>query len=132
MSANRKQAQKLARQLFRLSLGDTGAVSPERVSGVLQYIEKHRPANAMAALRLYERLISREMARSHAIVEHAGSVSNAMLKGIATSLTQSTKRPITAEAKANPSLIAGLRVRLGDDVFENSVANRLATLAEAC
>ena len=39
MSAQSKKAQQLARQLFKTSLVD-GAVSAERVAGVLEYVEK--------------------------------------------------------------------------------------------
>ena len=42
---------------------------------------------------------------------------------------ENNQRPVSAVAKPNPSLLAGLRVRVGDDVFENSVAGQLATLA---
>jgi F-type H+-transporting ATPase subunit delta len=128
MSAQSKQAQQLARQLFRLSLVE-GAVSPEQVTGVLAYVEKHAPANAIQVLKIYQRLIATELAKRQAIVEHAGSIDNTALKTIAASLSQLYARPITATAKANPSLIAGLRVRVGDDIFESSVASRLEALA---
>ena len=44
MSKQAKNAHQLAQQLFKLSLAD-GAVSDERVSGVLAYVAKHRPAS---------------------------------------------------------------------------------------
>lgn len=130
MSAQSKQAQQVAKQLFSLSLVD-GAVSPERVSGVLEYVEKHRPANPLLVLRAYQRLIEVELAKSRAVVEHAGNVDNAVLKNIAAALTTRYKRNVTAVSKPNSSLIAGLRVKIGDDVFESSVAGRLQALAEA-
>ena len=128
MSAQSKKAQQLARQLFKTSLAD-GAVSAERVAGVLEYIEKHQPAHAMQVLKTYQRLVAQEVARSQAVVEHAGQVSAAILQSIASAMTRRYQRPVSAVAKPNPSLLAGLRVRVGDDVFENSVAGQLATLA---
>jgi len=56
-------------------------------------------------------------------------VSAAILQSIAEAMTRRYQRPVSAVAKPNPSLLAGLRVRVGDDVFENSVAGQLATLA---
>ena len=41
MPSHAKKAQQFARQLFKMSMVD-GAVSAERVSGVLEYVEKHR------------------------------------------------------------------------------------------
>ena len=36
---------------------------------------------------------------------------------------------VTAIAKPNPALLAGLRVHVGDDVYESSVSGQLAALA---
>jgi F-type H+-transporting ATPase subunit delta len=128
MSAQSRSAQQLARQLFKLSLED-GAISPERVAGVLDYIEKHRPANPLMVLRAYHRLVAAELSRGQAVVEHAGPISQAELERLATALIQKYHRPITASARSNPALIAGLRIHVGDDVYESSVAGQLAALA---
>ncbi len=40
-----------------------------------------------------------------------------------------TRRPVAASAKPNPKLLAGLRVRVGSDVYESTVAGQLATLS---
>jgi F-type H+-transporting ATPase subunit delta len=130
MASGKKQVQQLARQFFKLSVVE-GAVSPDRVAGVLEYIEKHRPANAMAVLRAYHRLVAIEVARGQAVVEHAGAVSDTALAAIAAAMTQKYRRPVTALARQNDSLLAGLRVRVGDDTYESSVAGQLAVLAAA-
>ena len=44
-------------------------------------------------------------------------------------MTQRYKRVITAAARPNPALLAGLRVRVGSDVYESSVAAQLAALS---
>jgi len=127
MAAPIKIAQQLARQLFTLSVVD-GAVSPERVAGVLEYIDKHKPAHPMMVLRAYRRLVAAELAKSEALVEHAGSVSDATLASIAAAMTRRYGRKVTATGQSNPSLLAGLRVKVGDDIFESSVAAQLAAL----
>jgi len=128
MASGKKQVQQLARQFFKLSLVN-GTLSADAVSGVLQYIEKHRPANSMAVLKAYQRLVAAEFARGQAVVEHAGSVSEATLASVATAMSQKYGRKITAVAKQNDSLLAGLRVRIGDDTYESSVAGQLNALA---
>lgn len=127
MSAN-KQSQQLARELFKLSFVD-GAISAERVAGVLGYVEKIRPAHPVDVLKSYQRLVAAELARREARVEHAGEVSASVLQTIAAAMTKKYGRPITATAKANPALLAGLRVRVGDDVYESSIAAQLGALA---
>jgi F-type H+-transporting ATPase subunit delta len=128
MSAHSKQALLLARTLFKLSL-DNGAVAPERVAGVLAYLEKTRPANPVLVLKAYRRLIATELARSEAVVEYAGSIAGTVLQSLATALSAKYGRRVTATAVPNPALIAGLRVRVGDDLYEASIAGQLADLA---
>ena len=130
MASGKKQVQQLARQFFKLSVVD-GAVSTDRVAGVLEYIEKHRPANAMAVLRAYHRLVAVDVARGQAVIEHAGAISDTALAAIAAAMTQKYRRNVTALARKNDSLLAGLRVRVGDDTYESSVAGQLAVLAAA-
>lgn len=125
-----KQTQQLARQLFQLSF-DNGVLSAERVAGVLEYVEKHAPAKSVAVLQAYQRLVVREVARGQAVVEHAGPVDTALLKTIEGAMSQRYHRPVTATGKSNPDLLAGLRVRVGDDVFETSVSAQLAALSAA-
>jgi F-type H+-transporting ATPase subunit delta len=130
MASAQKQVQQLARQFFKLST-DEGVLSAERVTGVLQYIEKHRPAHSFAVLKAYKRLIATEIARGQAVVEHAGPVSDSVLAGIATAMTQRYRRPVVSLSRRNDTLLAGLRVRVGDDVYESSVSGQLANLASS-
>ena len=130
MAAPARKAQLFARSLFKLSLVD-GVVSAERVSGVLEYIEKHQPAHPEMELKASARFIAAELAKGEAVVEHAGAITPAALAALAAAMTKTYGRPVTATAKPNAALLAGLRVHVGDDVYESSVAGQLATLAAA-
>jgi len=126
MSSARKSAE-LARQLFALTL-DQGRLAPERVTAVLQWVEKHRPDNASAVLRALKRLVEAEVARSQAVIEYAGEVSPAVFAEVTASLARHYGRPLAAVPVARPELIAGLRVRVGCDIYENTVVSQLAAL----
>ena len=130
MASARKQIQQLARNLYKLSVAD-GVLSAERVAGVLAYVEKHRPANPLGVLRFYQRLVAAEVARGRAFIEHAGPVADSVLHEIAGAMTRKYGRPIAAAAQRNDRLLAGLRVRVGDDLYESSVAGQLAVLANS-
>lgn len=123
-----KQTKLLAKQLFKLSVVN-GVVSPEQVAGVLGWVEKTSPRRPVALLKAYHHRIALELAKSRAEVEHAGPVTDATLKQIEAAMTKRYARPVTATAKANPKLLAGLRVRVGSDVYESSVAGQLAKLS---
>jgi F-type H+-transporting ATPase subunit delta len=128
MASASKQSQQLARQLFALSVSN-GVVSPERVGGVLEYLEKHPPAQPLTVLKAYRRLVATELARSEARVEHAGPVSAAALAAIEATMSKKYGRTIKAVAQPKPTLIAGFNVRVGDDVYQSSIASQLAGLA---
>jgi F-type H+-transporting ATPase subunit delta len=130
MAKHAKIAQQFARQLFKLSLAD-GAVSADRVAGVLAFVEKHRPPNPVMVLRVYQRLVATELAKSQAVVEHSGAVDDAMLATIAAAMSRRYGRTVTAAARPNAALLAGLRVHVGDDIYESSVAGQLAALASS-
>ncbi|MDO8543145.1 MAG: F0F1 ATP synthase subunit delta [Opitutaceae bacterium] len=130
MATGNKQIDALARQFLKLSLVE-GSVSPEHVTGVLAYVEKHRPPHAAAVLKAYRRLIAAEIARGQAVVEHAGPIDPGVLSAIAATMTTRYRRPVTSIARRNDALLAGLRVRVGDDVYESSVAGQLGALADA-
>jgi F-type H+-transporting ATPase subunit delta len=123
-----KQTKLLAKQLFKLSVVN-GVVSPEQVAGVLGWVEKTSPRRPVALLKAYHHRIALELAKSRAEVEHAGPVTDATLKQIEAAMTKRYARPVVATAKANPKLLAGLRVRVGSDVYESSVAGQLAKLS---
>lgn len=123
-----KQTKLLAKQLFKLSVVN-GVVSPEQVAGVLGWVEKTQPTQSLALLKAYQHRIAIELAKSRAVVEHAGPVSDATLKQIEAAMTKRYSRTVSAVAQPAPSLLAGLRVRVGSDVYESSVAGQLATLS---
>jgi F-type H+-transporting ATPase subunit delta len=122
-----KQSQQFARQLFRLSLED-GRVSADRVGGVLAYLGKNPPRQPLVVLRAYHRLVGAQLARYEARVAHAGPGGSDILRGIEASFSRKYQRPITAVPHPDPDLIAGLRIRVGDDLYEASIAGQLAAM----
>jgi F-type H+-transporting ATPase subunit delta len=129
VASNSKQVSLLAKQLTKLSIGADGAIEAERVTGVLAYLEKHKPARPVAVLKAYHRLIGIELAKTHAIVEHAGEISDTVLGVIAGAMSQKYHRSVSATSTRNDSLIAGLRIRVADDVYESTVSGQLDSLA---
>jgi F-type H+-transporting ATPase subunit delta len=124
-----KRTIRFARQLLKLSLDASGRPSPEHVAAVLAYIEKTKPARALALLQTYHRLLAIETGRSQALIEHAGPVSDAIIAQIAAAMTQKYNRPVTPAPKPNTALLAGLRVRVGDDLYDASASGALTQLA---
>ncbi|MDR0353522.1 MAG: F0F1 ATP synthase subunit delta [Opitutaceae bacterium] len=125
-----KASRQLARQLYTLSLAADGRVSPERVTGILACLEKNPPPRRhLPTLKAFRALVATALARGEARIEHAGPVSAATIQTIAAAMTARYGRPIAPSAKPNPALLAGIRVRVGDDLYDTSVSARLAGLA---
>ncbi|RME73505.1 MAG: hypothetical protein D6781_00245 [Verrucomicrobia bacterium] len=125
-----RKVQQLARQLFKLSFED-GQLSEERINGVLAWIDKHRPVNATAILRAYKHLVNTEIARNRAIIEFAGDLEPEAFTRIAEAMSRRYNRKVTPAPVACPDLIAGVRVRVGCDIYENSIVSQLAKLSAA-
>jgi F-type H+-transporting ATPase subunit delta len=123
-----KQSQQFARALFRLSLAD-GQVSAERVSAVLAHLARQPPRQPLTVLRNYQRLIATQLAKNSALVEHGGPIDDGLLRALEAAFTRKYQRPVAASARPNPALIAGLRIRIGDDLYESSIASQLAALS---
>jgi F-type H+-transporting ATPase subunit delta len=117
-----------AKKLLALSLQD-GVVSAERVEAVLSALRNQPPRNAKAILRAYAKLIKRAIAAQTAMVESAVPLDESALKSISQHFSQQYGRPIVAQSSENSALIAGLRVRIGDDLYDASITGRLARLA---
>ena len=128
MASGKKQITQLAQKLFKLSFVD-GRFSEEHVAGVLAYVEKNLTSKPLAVLSAYSRLVAVEVAKGQAVVEHSGPVSEGALLSIASGMTARYQRPVVTSAKPNPKLLAGLRIRVGDDVYEASAAGQLAALS---
>ncbi len=125
----RQQAQRLA----SLSLDSTGQVSPARVSAVLSSLAARTvaPLKQRALLKQYEAAVKRELGRSQVIIEHSGPIADDTAAIIAASFSTKTGRVISAVTKPNDSLLAGIRVILGDHVYDASAKARLDRLAAA-
>ncbi len=122
-----KQIINYAKGLLKISFED-GQFSEERAAAVLQSLEKNPPRNYVSVLKEFLKLVQREVANSTAAVEHAGEISSTALEAIKTKFSAHYGRNISVTASQNDSLIAGLRVRVGCDVYDSSVAGALKEL----
>ena len=124
-----KEARRLSGQLFRLSLTD-GRLDRARVSSVVQAVIKDKPRHYLGALESFQRLVRLEIAKRHATIESASELSPETSQTVVDNLKRKYGQDLTTEFVVNPDLIGGMRVKIGSDVFDGSVRNRLALLQE--
>lgn len=121
----------LAKKLVAMSLNEEGRVDEAKVSETLLALRSNPPRDHKGLLREYLRRIEREIAKNVAIVEYAGQPGESALDALRANLAETYDRPVEIELRKDPELLAGLRVTVGDDVYEDSAATRLRPLSSA-
>lgn len=124
-----KSARREAKQLFRRCLAD-GVLDDARVGNVVRRIIEARPRGCMAILSHFERLVRLEVERRTARVDSAVALAPELVAKITNELNQIHGRGLNISFGQDPALIGGLRIKVGSDVYDSSIHERLRKLAE--
>ena len=112
--------------LVKLSLDEDGFLNLERVKGVCAYIETQIPDNVkIPLLKDYFKRIKAVVEKQTATIETSAELSPEAFEELAAKIRNRTGAKIEIKTLVNPNLLGGIKVRCGDDVFENSVADAL-------
>ncbi|MBO5781660.1 MAG: F0F1 ATP synthase subunit delta [Opitutales bacterium] len=121
----------LAACLVSLSEDSEGRISLERVNAVLEFIETEIPeANKMKLLREYKRRMGVRIEADRAFVEFAGGLDDGARNKIKAFILSKNPKSVP-EFIENENLIAGLKITVGDTVYENSLKMKLEDLAKS-
>ena len=97
----------------------------------MQLLIEQKPRGYFGILQHLHRLVKLDEASRTARVESAVALGQAQQQDIQDSLNQLKGGNVTVEFAENPRLIGGMRVKIGDDVFDGSVKTRLTGLSES-
>jgi F-type H+-transporting ATPase subunit delta len=125
-----KQVRREAKELFRSTLVN-GVMDEAKVRTLVQRVLQVKPRGYIPILEALKRLIKLEEARRAANVESAIALSPDQQASVSGNLERIYGRGLHISFQQNPALIGGLRVRVGSDVYDGSVASRLNRLAES-
>ena len=120
---------RLSRNLVRASFVD-GALDRERISSLVQSIIEKKPRNYIQLLENYQRLLRLEVEKRRATIESASELDPEAGRQIVAGLERKYGPGLTTELVVNPALLGGVRVRVGSDVWDSSVRNRLERLQQ--
>ena len=126
MKANKKVT-RAARQLFRLCFAN-GLLDEGRVRQIAQRLASSDRRGALTILSEFQRLVRLDADRHTAVIESATPLAAALREGIQADLARRYGPGIQASFEENPALIAGIRIKVGSDVYDSSVRARLAAL----
>ncbi len=124
-----KEVRQTARELLQSSFTD-GEPDSGRVRAVIDFVLAKKPRNYLKILDYYKRLLRLELEKHHARIETASQLDERAANEIAQNLSRRYGAGLTTEFVVNPALLGGMRVRVGSDVWDSSVRNRLERLGQ--
>lgn len=120
---------KLAKQLAQLVVEAGEAGIPEIKPAVEAILAGRSAADRKAFLKSFSKAVTREVQKDTLTVESASALSQDILDQLVERFRGERTRRLEVVQKTNPDLIAGMRVRLGDTVYDASLSHNLQILA---
>ena len=124
-----KEIRQLSRQMLRASFTD-GQLDRGKIASLVQSLIAKKPRRFLDILQNYKRLLRLEVEKRHATIESASNLSPQNSSKILAKLKQKYGDDLTADFSVDPILLGGMRVRVGSDVWDGTVRNRLQHLQQ--
>ena len=125
-----KQARRDAKELFRSSIVN-GVLDENRVREVVGKVVQAKPRGYIEILSHFQRLVKLEVERRTAKVESAAPLSPEVQAEVKGKLGTLYGQGLNISFAQNPSLLGGLRIKVGSDVYDGSVQARLEGLVDS-
>ncbi len=125
-----KIARREAKQLFRVCLKD-GLLDETRARQVVTRLIAEKPRSYLGVVTHFHKLVKLDAERRAARVEAAAPLAPELQDRLRANLAGVYGPGLNVQFSQNPSLIGGLRVQVGSDVFDGSVLARLRALQES-
>jgi F-type H+-transporting ATPase subunit delta len=125
-----KQARREAKALFN-SCVVNGLLDEGRVRQAVKLVIEGKPRGYLAILAHFQRLVRLELARRTAKVESATALSPELQAAVSAGLARLYGRGLDLSFAQSPALIGGLRIKVGSDVYDDSVQARLEALQQS-
>ena len=122
-----KEIRQLSRKMLRASFTD-GQLDAGRTRSLVDSLIAKKPRNYIDVLKNYRRLLQLELEKRRARVETASELDSTTSSELVANLKKKYGSDLTAEFIVNPELLGGMRVRVGSDVWDGTVRNRLEQL----
>jgi len=124
-----KETRQLSKQLLRASFVD-GRLESGRVSSLVKSLIEKKPRHYIQVLEAYKRLLRLEVEKRTATIETATQLAPEAGQQIVGNLKRRYGSDLTARFVVSPELLGGMRIRVGSDVWDSSVRNRLTRLQQ--
>lgn len=124
-----KEVRQLSREMLRASFTD-GQLDRGKIGSLVQSLIEKRPRHFLDVLQNYKRLLRLELDKRHARIETAMALGPDFSKQILDRLKRKYGSDLTSEFVVDPVLLGGMRVRVGNDVWDGTLRSRLQRLEQ--
>jgi len=123
-----KVASANARRIFRMCIADD-RLDETKLRAAIRWLADRKPRGYRPILVSLKRLVRLEEEQRQAVIEGAVPLDAATQSRISADLGAKYGDKLDFSYLTNPELVAGLRIRVGNDVWDASVKGRLKRLA---
>jgi F-type H+-transporting ATPase subunit delta len=124
-----KEIRQLSRAMLRASFTD-GQLDRGKIGTIVESLVAKRPRHFVDVLQQYKRLLRLEIEKRHAKIESATKLAPQAAANIVERLKKKYGADLTSEFLVDPSVLGGVRVRVGSDVWDGTLRNRLERLQQ--
>jgi F-type H+-transporting ATPase subunit delta len=125
-----RQTKRDAARLFRACTVNH-LLDEARVRRAVQQVVTFKPRGYLQMLLLFRRLVQIDVARRSAKVESAVPLPPDIQVDVQKGLTDSYGTGLTTSFSEDPALIAGMRIKVGSDVYDGTIDSRLKAIEES-
>jgi F-type H+-transporting ATPase subunit delta len=122
-----KQIERDANHLYRLCLVD-GSLDENRVRKIVRIVLESKRRGWVALLLHFEHLVKLDCSRRTANVESATPLQAEFQTSVRSDLERVYGPKLSISFAHTPALIGGMRIKVGSNVYDNSVKAKLAAL----
>ena len=124
-----KEIRQLSREMLLASFTD-GQLDRGKISALIQSLITKKPRHTVEVLQNYKRLLRLEIEKRTAKIDSAAPLDQQEADQITARLKQKYGGDLATEFSVKPELLGGMRVRVGSDVWDGTVRNRLLRLEQ--
>ena len=124
-----KEMRQLSKGLLRSSFTN-GQLDDGRIRSLVKALIEKKPRHYLKVLEAYKRLLRLELEKRSATIETASELDLNSGAAIIANLKRKYGSDLDTRFVVNRELLGGMRLRVGSDVWDSSVRNRLQRLQQ--
>ncbi|MEY2498369.1 MAG: F-type H+-transporting ATPase subunit delta [Verrucomicrobiota bacterium] len=124
-----KETRQLSKELLRASFTG-GQLDSGRIASLVKSLIEKKPRNYIKVLESYKRLLRLEVEKRTATIETATELAPQAGADLVANLKRKYGGDLATRFVVTKELLGGMRIRVGSDVWDSSVRNRLHRLQQ--